>query len=256
MLPSNWKGVTVAQYNEIKEAPEAKEGLLSFMVWALAVLKDQEVEEVESLTPSEIAEQFEKIKFILTEPKPRETVTKIKLGENVLTLKPMQSISFGEAIDAYEILKNDEGQVEKMAALFYRKTALDEFGNVVFEGRNYNYEEREELFKEVNVNDASTALYLFKELNRAIREKYAELFEEPEPEETDDDEDDDEEEETERETVQAARQRAIQEARKKHGWLITALSLTNKDYTKLNDVLKMNFGYVLNILAIEHETKE
>lgn len=254
MLPSNWNGITVEQYNEINEAPTAKEGLLSFMVFALAVLLDKEIEEVEELTPQEIAEEFKKIRFILKEPEPEKGFNKI--GE--FTLKPFNKLTFGEAIDGFEILKREENVIEKMAALMFRKTALDQFGNIIFEGRNYDFNERIDFFQTVSVGKACLALHEFKEGNRMIRERYNELFDEPETEEEDEEDEEETEdfEDIERESISTARQKAIEEARKKHGWLMVALDLAKGDATKLEDVFKMSFGYVLNIISIQHETKQ
>lgn len=257
MLPSNWDGITIEQYNEIKEAPERNAGLFSLGAWVIAVLLDKEIEEIEDeLSAFEIAKLFRELKWILEEPrgKLRE---QIEVNGVEYKLKPINLTTFGEAIDVFSFLEGERA-IEKTAALFYRRWKVDEWGRVVFEPRGYDIEERAENMQALPVGWLCEALNTFKAYNKKIRENYAELFEEPEENEEEEREpwEEEEEETKEREGFEEAKEKARREAQKKHGWFLIALKLAGGDATKLDEVFKLPFAYVMNILAIEHETKQ
>ncbi len=254
-LPKSWDSVTLEQYNEINEAPEKNAGLFSLGAWVLSVLLDCETEEIEeSLTAVELAQKFKQVKWVLDEPRGR-LKEEIQLDGISYKLKPFKKTTFGEAIDAFKILEG-ERVIEKMAALFYRRWKLNEWGHFEYETRGYSEEQRAELFEGFNVGEVCEVVNAFKAFNSGIRERYAELFEEPEPEEEDDREPwHEEEDEPERETIEDKREKARAEARKKNGWMLLALDLAGNDPTRLDAVFKLPFAYVINILAIRHETK-
>jgi hypothetical protein len=257
MLPSNWDGVTIEQYNEIKEAPERNTGLFSLGAWIIAVLLDKEVEEIEDeLSAFEIAKLFRELKWILGEPRGK-LLEEVELDGISYKLKPISKTTYGEAIDVFSLLEK-EGAIEKTAAIFYRRWVVNEWGRVVFEPRGYDLKEREEKLKSFPVGSLCEVLNSFKEYNKKIRENYAELFEEPEEEEGEEREpwEEEEEETKEREGFEDAKEKARREAQKKHGWFLIALKLAGGDATKLEEVFKLPFAYVMNILAIEHETKQ
>lgn len=254
-LPSNWNEITLEQYNEIKDAPERNAGVFSLGAWVLAVLLDEEVEEIEDrLTAVEIAQAFSRIRWILSEPKGK-LKEEIILNGISLKLKPVNKCTFGEAIDVFSSLEKDRA-IEKVAAIFFRRWKLDEWGRVAYEPRGYDLEERIEQMQSVYVGEVCEILNEFKKYNKQIRENYSELFNDPEEdEEREPWEEEEEETETEREGYEEQKEKAKREAQKKHGWYLIALRLANNDATKLEDVFRLPFSYVMNILAIEHETR-
>ena len=257
MLPSNWNEITVEQYNEIKEAPERQAGLFSLAPWIIAVLLDKEIEEIEDEWDAvEIAKEFQKVKWILEDPSGR-LEEEIELNGISYRLKPPKKCTFGEAIDVFNIM-DQEKAIEKTAALFYRRWKLNEWGQIEYEPRGYDLEQRAEIFEALPVGKICEVLNEFKRYNKTIRENYSALFDdaEDEPEEREPWEEEEETEQKEREGFNAKREKQRQEAIKKHGWFLIALDLVKGDATRINEAFKMPFSYVINILSIKHETKD
>lgn len=257
-LPKNWNNISIDQFAEINEAPERHCGLFSLGAWVLSVLLDCETEELEdNMSAVELAQKFQEIKWVLEEPKGK-LLPEIVIDEVSYKLKPFILLSFGEAIDAFSILER-ESKYEDMAALLYRKWMLNEWGHVIFEPRGYNEKERAEWFKSFSVGEICEVVNTFKAFNSDLRSRYSELFDDPDPDDKDEDfepwQESDEEDEEERETMESKREKARAEARKKNGWFLLALDFAGNDPVKLEEVFKLPFAYVINILAIKHEIK-
>ena len=254
-LPNSWNEITVAQYNEIKDSPEKSGGIFSLSAWILAVLLDKEIEEIEDeFSAVEIAEKFKEIKWIFSEPKGK-LKQEINLNGSILKLKPINKVTFGEAIDIFELIDKEQA-IEKTAAIFYRRWRLNDWGNIEFEPRGYNLQERVDQMQDLNVGEICEVLNEFKKFNQTIRENYAEMFEDTDEEEDEEREPwEEEEEEAGRESYEEKKEQAKKEAQKKHGWFLIALKMANNDPTKLDDVFRLSFAYVMNILAIEFETR-
>lgn len=256
-LPSNWNEITLEQYNEIKDAPERNAGVFSLGAWVLAVLLDEEVEEIEDkFTAVEIAQAFNRVKWILSEPKGK-LKEEINLNGISLKLKPVNKCTFGEAIDTFSAMAKDQ-VIERVASIYFRRWKVDEWEQIVYEPRGYDLEERIEQMQSLYVGEICEVINEFKKYNSTIRENYSELFDDNEDDEEEREpweEDDEENDETERESYEEKKEKARKEAQKKHGWHLIALKLVNNDATRINDAYKLPFSYVMNILAIEHETR-
>lgn len=251
-LPQKWSEIPLETYLELRGiSGDNFNGMTSYMVEVISILSGEDVEDIFDRGLSKVKELYERVSFVNSPP-----VTKVKktleVGGLKLTYKGMR-ITFGELIDLSK-WNEGEGQPHKMAATLYRQTRVGEWGQLEFEPRVYNTEERAAHFLSLSTYEVWGVVEEFRRFNNQIREKYEDLFKE-DPEEEDPSE---YIEGAEKEvlTIQSVRAAALEKAKKHHQWQSLVFELAGKDITKINEVLKTDAIVVLNMLAMIHDTKQ
>lgn len=248
-LPRGWSEVTVEAYAEMVELQDEAPGVYGFMTGVLSILSGEDEEDIGDRSAKEVRRLFESVGF-LKRPTQSAPARTLKVGEDVLTYKGVNSITLGELIDLTE-WNASEVNLSKMAALMYRKTKAGEWGETIVEPRVYNLEERARLIGEKSVAEVRGVLLDFRSFNEMIRQEYAPIFTQPESEE--------EEEADEmpdiRNNYREKLQKQKEEAAKKHGWLRLVHEMCGDDVTKSREVLNTSAIYILNIMAMKHDLK-
>lgn len=164
-----WEDVSVGEYLDIIKIQQNTPGYINRCLEVLCYLTDSD--EWENLSSKEVIQEYIRNSWLLNTP--INTPISNKIG--VYTFKPFNKLSLAEWIDLDDAIIN--GEISKIAAIVYRKTKVDEWGNLIYEPYDYSLNERKEEFNELSV----TLMFGIRDEAYKYRENllniFAELFE-------------------------------------------------------------------------------
>lgn len=240
-LPKKWSQVTLEQFIEFS-AIDKEQGAYHYNSEALSILSDESIDTIEDLDVDEMAELVEEAKWCTSEPSKRYKHE--VLGMN---FKPLNKLTLFEYIDLdYYFNNNYITNLDKVCAICYRQSKVNEWGDEVLEPYEFDCTIRAELFLDLPITDVYGIVHEFLNYRDTFLKNYENLFT---------GELDDELSEEERRELDPEEVKEIEKEQKlaKWSWEQTIYGLTNGDITKSEKVGALPLIYVFNILAMKKE---
>ena len=238
-LPTTWSNISVSQYAELKGLDASSfDSAFDYNLEMLSILTDTDINDIEDLDFDEMTAIISELSWINREPN-RPINRKI----SDLHYIGFQHLKVGEFIDLeYYFTNNYHKHLTEICAVVYRKSKLDEWGNVVFEPYTYDLNDRKVLFNELPCTDVYGIVKDYILFRDNFMNAYINLFQEPATDEIEEDLTDEDKEEI-----------AKEDQLNKWSWEKTLYILANEDITRIDDVLNMNLIFAFNMLSMKTE---
>jgi hypothetical protein len=204
---------------------------------AISILSDTDPEELEELSPEELIDLASQVSFIKREPsnKPKQAV-------KGFMLKPLDALTLGEFIDLEHYVSQSVQNFDILLSILYKKTKLDEWGNLIFEPYSYSIMSRKDTFRAVSINEVFGAVNNYVNYSNDFKQRYENLFN-PVIEE-------DEGVELDAEDLKAE---AEEKVFNKWSWEKLLYDIANEDLTKIDAVTDLPLVFVFNMLSMVEE---
>ena len=240
-LPKNWSQVTLEQFIEFSGI-DREQGAYHYNSEALSILSDEPIEVIEDMDVDELAELVAEAKWCTSEPSKRYKHE--LLG---MKFKPFNKLTLYEYIDLdYFFGDNYITNLDKVCAICYRHSKLNEWGDEVLEPYEFDCNIRAEKFHDLPITDVYGIVHEFMKYREDFLKKYENLF----SGDLDEDLSDEERREMDPEEVKEIEK---EQAQAKWSWEQTIYGLTNGDITKSDKVGNLPLIYVFNVLSMKKE---
>ena len=240
MLPKSWSDVTLEQFIEIS-AIEKSLGSSHYNAETISIVTDISIDEVDEMDIDELTKLVAKYKWVNSQPS--KQYKHELLG---MKIKPLSKLCLFEYIDIdYYFNDNYLTNLDKICAILYRQSKLNEWGEVVLEPYEYDLNTRAEKFLDLPITEVYGVINEFLKFRENFLKVYANLFGEAEDELTPEELaalDPDEIKEVDQEKKNT-----------KWSWEHMIYGLTNGDITKTEAVGALPLTYVFNILGMKKE---
>ena len=240
-LPQKWSQVTLEQFIEFS-AIDKEQGAYHYNSEALSILSDESIDTIEDLDVDEMAELVAEAKWCTSEPSKRYKHE--LLG---MKFKPFNKLTLFEYIDLdYYFNNNYITNLDKVCAICYRHSKVNEWGDEVLEPYEFDCTIRAERFHDLPITDVYGIVHEFLKYRDTFLKNYENLFS---------GELDEELSEEERRELDPEEVKEIEKEQKlaKWSWEQTIYGLTNGDITKSEKVGALPLIYVFNILSMKKE---
>jgi len=237
-LPKSWNEVTVNQWVELNSIDQHEyNSVFLHTLEAISILSDTDPEELEELSPEELIDLASQVSFIKREPsnKPKQAV-------KGFMLKPLDALTLGEFIDLEHYVSQSVQNFDILLSILYKKTKLDEWGNLIFEPYSYSIMSRKDTFRAVSINEVFGAVNNYVNYSNDFKQRYENLFN-PVIEE-------DEGVELDAEDLKAE---AEEKVFNKWSWEKLLYDIANEDLTKIDAVTDLPLVFVFNMLSMVEE---
>ena len=239
-LPKKWSEITLEQFIEINEI-DKEQGANGYNSELLAIVTDMSYDEIDELDLDDMVQMVADMKWSNTQPS--KQYKHELLG---MQIKPLSKLCLFEYIDLdYYFNDNYHTNLDKICAILYRQTKVNEWGEVVLETYDYDINVRAEKFLDLPITEVYGIVSEFLKFRENFLEVYKNLFGEAEDELTAEDKaamDPDEIKEVEKEVKN-----------NKWSWEHMIYGLTNGDITKSEAVGSLPLTYVFNMLGMKKE---
>ena len=239
-LPKKWSNISLEQFIEISEI-DKEQGANGYNSDLLAIVTDMSYDEVDELDIDEMVQMVADMKWANTQPS--KQYKHELLG---MKIKPLSKLCLFEYIDLdYYFNDNYHTNLDKICAILYRQSNVNEWGEVVLEPYEYDINVRAEKFLDLPITEVYGIVSEFLKFKENFLDVYSNLFNEAEDELTEDDKaamEPDEIKEVEAEVKT-----------NKWSWERMIYGLTNGDITKTEAVGALPLTYVFNILGMKKE---
>lgn len=240
-LPKKWSQVTLEQFIEFSGI-DKEQGAYHYNSEALSILSDESIDTIEDLDVDEMAELVEEAKWCTSEPSKRYKHE--LLG---MKFKPFNKLTLFEYIDLdYYFNNNYITNLDKVCAICYRHSKVNEWGDEVLEPYEFDCTIRAERFLDLPITDVYGIVHEFLKYRDTFLKNYENLF----SGELDEELSEDERRELDPEEVKEIEQ---EQKLAKWSWEQTIYGLTNGDITKSEKVGALPLIYVFNILSMKKE---
>ena len=240
-LPKKWSQVTLEQFIEFS-AIDKEQGAYHYNSEALSILSDEPIDTIEDLDVDEMAELVAEAKWCTSEPSKRYKHE--LLG---MKFKPLNKLTLYEYIDLdYYFNNNYITNLDKVCAICYRQSKVNEWGDEVLEPYEFDCNIRAERFLDLPITDVYGIVHEFLNYRDTFLKNYENLFT---------GELDEELSEEERREMDPEEVKEIEQEQKlaKWSWEQTIYELTNGDITKSEKVGALPLIYVFNMLSMKKE---
>ena len=239
-LPKQWSEVTLEQFIEISEI-DKEQGAYHYNSEILSIVSNEPPENIEDIDIDELKDYIEQCKWALSQPS-----NKYKQELLGMKIKPFNKLCLYEYIDLdYYFNDNYLTNLDKICAILYRQSKVNEWGEVVLETYDYDIHLRADKFLDLPITEVYGIVNEFLKFRENFLEVYKNLFGEAEDELTAEDKaamDPDEIKEVEKEVKN-----------NKWSWEHMIYGLTNGDITKSEAVGSLPLTYVFNMLGMKKE---
>ena len=168
VLQEGWDDISVKEYSEIQDIIRENNTTFKRSLELLCYLTDSD--EWEDMSTTAIIKAYLDCKW-LSQPPIINSIPQ-KIGD--YELKPLSKLTLAEWIDLdSSIIAMDNA---KIASLLYRKTKLDEWGNIVYEPYEYSLASRLELYEDLPITSLGGLFSSVNEYRTKLLTTYAELF--------------------------------------------------------------------------------
>ena len=240
MLSKQWSDITLEQFIEISQI-DKDQGANGYNSDMLAILTEMSYDEIDELDLDEMIKMVAQFKWALSQPS--KQYKHELLG---MQIKPLAKLCLFEYIDLdYYFNDNYHTNLDKICAILYRQSNVNEWGEVVLEPYDYDISVRAEKFLDLPITEVYGIVAEFLKFKENFLDVYSNLFNEAEDELTEDDKaamEPDEIKEVEKEVKT-----------NKWSWERMIYGLTNGDITKTEAVGALPLTYVFNILGMKKE---
>jgi hypothetical protein len=239
-LPKKWSNISVEQFIEISQI-DKDQGANSYNSELISIVTDMTYEEVEELDLDDMVQMVNDMKWSNTQPS--KQYKHELLG---MKIKPLSKLCLYEYIDLdYYFNDNYHTNLDKICAILYRQTKVNEWGEVVLETYDYDIHIRSEKFLDLPITDVYGIVAEFLKFRDNFLDVYKNLFGEAEEDLTAEDK-------------AAMEPEEIKEVEKevkenKWSWERMIYGLTDGDITKSEAVGALPLTYVFNMLGMKKE---
>jgi hypothetical protein len=239
-LPKQWSDITLEQFIEISQI-DKDQGANGYNSDMLAILTEMSYDDIDELDLDEMIKMVAQFKWATSQPS--KQYKHELLG---MQIKPLAKLCLFEYIDLdYYFNDNYHTNLDKICAILYRQSNVNEWGEVVLEPYDYDISVRAEKFLDLPITEVYGIVAEFLKFKENFLDVYSNLFNEAEDELTEDDKaamEPDEIKEVEKEVKT-----------NKWSWERMIYGLTNGDITKTEAVGALPLTYVFNILGMKKE---
>ena len=236
-LPKQWSDVTVEQFIEIAKIDKSL-GPWHYNSEVLYILTGEDIDDIDIDECTAIVATF---KWAISQP-----ANKYKYDLLGMQLKPLSKLSLFEYIDLdYFFTENYVYNIDKICAILYRQSKVNEWGEVILEPYDYDINTRAELFLNLPITDVYGLINEFLKFRENFLKVYSNLFSEGEEELTD--------EQKAELTPEEIAEEEDEKKNSKWSWERMIYGLTNSDITKSEAVGALPLTYVFNMLGMKKE---
>lgn len=240
-LPKSWDDVCLDQWISLKNIDK---DLSLYGKWKeiLCILTDtlSDDELWDDLDVLELTNMIDGLKWLSIEPISNPTYKVLDL--NVIDIN---KLTLGEFIDLEWYFKEYNENLNIIASILYRKTIINEWGNVIYEPHgSYNIQDRANTFNEYSINNFYWLIKYYLDFKTSIINTYSDLFDPPI-------EDLEDEELTPDEIEEELRDKS----RVRWAWELVLHRLSSGDITKYDSITSLPLIFVLNQLSFRKEMK-
>jgi len=246
-IPKFWDEVYVDQFISLyKLTEDIDKGSYEKNIEVMSILTDTMPDDDEWLDMDieDLADSISSLKWISTTTPTLIFNKKI----NGLEIIDINKLSFGEFIDLDSLFgDNYYNNLTKIAAILYKKTKVDEWGNTLYEPYGkYDINKRAILFEEVYITEIYGILSYYLEFKKELFNIYELLFE---PTFDDEENDDEEYDDEERDIIKQ------EEVAKKWSWENILYKLSEGDITKYDAITEMPVIFIFNQMSFLKDMK-
>ena len=239
-LPKKWSNISLEQFIEISEI-DKEQGANGYNSELLAIVTDMSYDEIDELDLDDMVKMVDDMKWSNTQPS--KQYKHELLG---MKIKPLSKLCLFEYIDLdYYFNDNYHTNLDKICAILYRQSKVNEWGEVVLETYDYDINVRAEKFLDLPITDVYGIVAEFLKFRENFLDVYKNLFGEAEEELTADDKAAMEPEEIKEVEAEVKNN--------KWSWERMIYGLTNGDITKSEAVGALPLTYVFNMLGMKKE---
>ena len=239
-LPKKWSNISLEQFIEISEI-DKEQGANGYNSDLLAIVTDMSYDEVDELDIDEMVQMVADMKWANTQPS--KQYKHELLG---MKIKPLSKLCLFEYIDLdYYFNDNYHTNLDKICAILYRQSKVNEWGEVVLETYDYDINVRAEKFLDLPITDVYGIVAEFLKFRENFLDVYKNLFGEAEEELTAEDKAAMEPEEIKEVEAEVKNN--------KWSWERMIYGLTDGDITKSEAVGGLPLTYVFNMLGMKKE---
>ena len=239
-LPKKWSNISLEQFIEISQI-DKEQGANAYNSELISIVTDMTYDEVDELDLDDMVQMVNDMKWSNTQPS--KQYKHELLG---MKIKPLAKLCLFEYIDLdYYFNDNYHTNLDKICAILYRQSKVNEWGEVVLEPYDYDISVRAEKFIDLPITDVYGIVSEFLKFKDNFLDVYSNLFNEAEDELTEDDKaamEPDEIKEVEKEVKE-----------NKWSWERMIYGLTDGDITKSEAVGALPLTYVFNMLGMKKE---
>jgi hypothetical protein len=239
-LPKKWSNISVEQFIEISQI-DKEQGANSYNSELISIVTDMTYDEVDELDLDEMVQMVNDMKWSNTQPS-KQYKSEL-LG---MRIKPLSKLCLFEYIDLdYYFNDNYHTNIDKICAILYRQSKVNEWGEVVLETYDYDIHIRAEKFLDLPITEVYGIVAEFLKFRENFLDVYKNLFGEAEEDLTAEDK-------------AAMEPEEIKEVEKevkenKWSWERMIYGLTDGDITKSEAVGALPLTYVFNMLGMKKE---
>ena len=240
LLPKRWSDITLDQFIEINQI-DKDQGANGFNSDLLAIVTDMTYDEINELDIDELIKLVAQFKW--SNAQPSKQYKHEVLG---MKIKPLSKLCLFEYIDLdYYFNDNYHTNLDKICAILYRQSKVNEWGEVVLETYDYDINVRAEKFLDLPITDVYGIVTEFLKFRENFLDVYKNLFAEPEEELTADD----------KATMEPEEIKEVEKEVKNNKWSWERMiyGLTDGDITKSEAVGALPLTYVFNMLGMKKE---
>ena len=181
-LPKQWSDISLEQFIEISEI-DKDQGANGYNSDLLAIVTDMSYDEIDELDIDELIEMVADFKWSNTQPS--KQYKHELLG---MQIKPLSKLCLFEYIDLdYYFNDNYHTNLDKICAILYRQSKVNEWGEVVLETYDYDIHLRAEKFLDLPITEVYGVVSEFLKFKQNFLDVYSNLFNEAEDELTEED---------------------------------------------------------------------
>jgi hypothetical protein len=240
LLPKQWSDIALDQFIEINQI-DKEQGANGYNSDLLAIVTDMTYDEIDELDLDDMVQMVDDMKWSNTQPS--KQYKHELLGMKV---KPLSKLCLFEYIDLdYYFNDNYHTNLDKICAILYRQTKVNEWGEVVLETYDYDINVRAEKFLDLPITDVYGIVTEFLKFRENFLDVYKNLFSEAEEELTADD----------KEAMEPEEIKEVEAEVKNNKWSWERMiyGLTDGDITKSEAVGALPLTYVFNMLGMKKE---
>jgi hypothetical protein len=240
LLPKQWSDITLDQFIEINQI-DKEQGANGYNSDLLAIVTDMTYDEIDELDLDDMVQMVDDMKWSNTQPS--KQYKHELLGMKV---KPLSKLCLFEYIDLdYYFNDNYHTNLDKICAILYRQSKVNEWGEVVLETYDYDINVRAEKFLDLPITDVYGIVTEFLKFRENFLDVYKNLFSEAEEELTADD----------KEAMEPEEIKEVEAEVKNNKWSWERMiyGLTDGDITKSEAVGALPLTYVFNMLGMKKE---
>jgi len=246
----SWSDVNVKLWTELSEIKKLKDTLTTteFYIEIIAFLEDISPDDsiFDEMSSGELFRKINESSWVWSIP------DSLPKPHNGLVPKPLNDLTLGEFVDLESFQTDIESNLSRVAALLWRKTRQNEWGNTIWEPYEYDLESRLVDFSTAPITSIYPILGVYQKWRQNFFENYAELFM------TEEDKVEIEalEDEGNYSRTEAKKAEILEERQKKWSWEALIWNMAGEDMCQIIPLLQLPVLLVFNMLSMKHSLSE